>query len=174
MKVCGFNLSLGVLGVLILFSVWSALYSVALSIFFLKLFYFSPLLTTVPPPTILLLIFLTIMAPFFSYFTYLFYLSYFFFVALTVEVFKPLVLVFYLRAFRLLLDVLVFNEFFMLLFEVSTLVLIELDIELFPIVDILTEFFDEAELDFLSLLLSWEFERLRIFLLVTFAAFRII
>jgi hypothetical protein len=108
-------------------------------------------------PTILFFIFFTIIAPFFSYFTYLFSLSSFFLFAILLEVFKPFPFVFSLSAFRLLFDELVFSIFFLLLFDVSTRVLIEDVIEL-PRVDILLEFLEEAELDFFSLLFSWEVE----------------
>ena len=145
----------------------------AVSILFLKLFSFSCL--TFPLPTILFLIFFTIIAPFFSSFNYLFYLSYFFLLLTKLlEVLSPLKpLVFSLRALRLLLEVLVFNIFFLLLVDVSTRVLMEFAIEL-PMVEILFEFLEEAEVDFLSLVLSCELEQLRIVLVARFVAFRII
>lgn len=65
------------------------------------------------------------------------------------EEFRPLPLTFSLNAFKLLLDVLVFNTFFLLLFEVSTLDFIDEFIE-FPIVETLLPFLEDAELDFFS------------------------
>lgn len=62
---------------------------------------------------------------------------------------RPLPLTFSLNAFKLLLDVLVFNTFFLLLFEVSTLDFIDEFIE-FPIVETLLPFLEDAELDFFS------------------------
>ena len=167
------NLSRGVLGVFTLFSVLRPLYSVVLSIFFLKLFYFSIFVVAIELPTILFFIFFTMIAPFFSYFNYLFSLSSFFLLPLTLEVFSPFELAFSLRAFKLLFEALVFNIVFLLLVDVSTLALIELLIE-FPKAEMLFEFLDEVELDFFSLVLSWEFEWLRLLLFAILAAFRII
>ena len=65
------------------------------------------------------------------------------------EEFRPLPLTFSLNSFKLLLDVLVFNTFFLLLFEVSTLDFIDEFIE-FPIVETLLPFLEDAELDFFS------------------------
>lgn len=123
-----------------------------MSIFFLKLFYFSVFVVVMELPTILFLIFLTMIAPFFSYLTYLFSLSYFFLYPLVVETFKPFEFAFSLSAFKLLLEALVFNIVFLLLVDVSTRALIELFIE-FPKVERLLEFFDEVEFDFFSLVL---------------------
>ena len=124
-------------------------------------------------PTILFLIFLTIIAPFFSYFNYLFSLSSFFLFPFTPDVLSPFPFAIYLRAFKLLFEALVFKIVFLLLVDVSIRAFIELFIEL-PNVDILFEFLVEAELDFLSFAFSWELEWLRLLLLAMFAAFRII
>ena len=124
-------------------------------------------------PTILFFMFFTIIAPFFSYFNYLFSLSSFFLPAILLEVFNPFPFAFSLSAFRLLFDVLVFSIFFLLLFEVYTRVLIEFAIEL-PRVDVLFEFLELAELDFLSLLFYCEVECVRVLLLAILVAFRII
>lgn len=112
------NLSRGVLGVLTLFSVFITWYSAPLSIFFLKLFYFSTLEATATLPTILFLIFFTMIAPFFSSLSSLFYLSYFFLLALVLEVLSPFAFAFSLKALRLLLEVLVLSAFFLLLLDV--------------------------------------------------------
>lgn len=127
------------------------------------------------PPTILFLMFFTMIAPFFSSLIYLFSLSSFFLLPIKLlDVLRPFApFAFSLRVFRLLLEVLVLSMLFLLLFEVYTRVLIELDIEL-PRVEMLFEFLEEAELDFLTLLLSWEVEQLRVALLARLVAFRII
>lgn len=117
--------------------------------------------------------FLTIIAPFFSYFNYLFSLSSFFLLAILLEMFNPFPFAFSLSALRLLFDVLVFSIFFLLLFEVYTRVLIEFAMEL-PRVDVLFEFLELAELDFLSLLFYCEVECVRVLLLAILVAFRII
>lgn len=92
--------------------------------------------------------------PFFSSFIYLFSLSLFFLYATVFEA-TFVALLFSLSAFKLLLELLVLRRFFfLLLFEVSTLPLMEFVIPLKPKVDKFPAFLDDAELDFFNWIFS--------------------
>ena len=146
LKVCFASCSLGVLGVCTFSSVEIPVYYILPSFLVVWIFYFPDLLLAGPLPQILFLILLTMMAPFFSSF------SYFFLPVNIVEVLLTDLVkcVFSLRAFRLLLELLVFITFFFELLDVSSrLFLIELVIEVEPM-EISALFLVEDEPDFFS------------------------
>lgn len=146
------KLSLGVLGVFTFSSVFRPEYSMVGIFLLVFMFSFPTLVLLWLFPTILFLMFFTIMAPFFYYFP-----SFLAAVNIVGLLLGDLVnCLFSRKAFRLLLEVLVFMPFFLALLEVSSLLfLMELVMEVDPI-DISALFLVDDKVDFLILVLYWE------------------